>query len=56
MRNEPEATEASRPYAAAYAAPYTERNMPLALQLYKKLMSSYPAAQEADYARAWIVF
>lgn len=51
MRNATEHTEASRQYAAAYAAHYTRRNLPLALQLYKKLMASHPSAQEADYSR-----
>jgi hypothetical protein len=51
MRNETESTEASRQYAAAYTAHYTERNLPLALQLYKKLMASHPGAREVGYAR-----
>jgi hypothetical protein len=51
MRTETEPTESSRQYAAAYAAHYTERDLPLALQLYEKLMASHPSAQEAGYAR-----
>jgi hypothetical protein len=51
MRNETEPTEASRQYAAAYVAHYTGRDLPLALQLYKKLMASHPSAKEADYSR-----
>jgi hypothetical protein len=51
MRTETEPTESSRQYAAAYAAHYTERDLPLALQLYQKLMASHPNAQEAGYAR-----
>ena len=51
MRNETEPTEASRQYAAAYAAHYTGRDLPVALQLYTKLMASHPSAQEAHYAR-----
>lgn len=51
MRNETELTEACRQYAAAYAAHYVERDLPLALQLYKKLIASHPSAREADYAR-----
>jgi|GEM_PF-983817 hypothetical protein len=51
MRTETEPTEANRQYAAAYAAHYTERDLPLALQLYQKLMASHPSAQEAGYAR-----
>ena len=51
MKNQMEPTEASRQYAAAYAAHYTGRDLPLALQLYKQLLSAYPNAQEAGYAR-----
>lgn len=51
MRNETEPTEASRQYATAYAAHSTERDLPVALQLYTKLMASQPSAQEAHYAR-----
>lgn len=51
MRNEIELTEESRQYAAAYAAHYVDRDLPLALQLYKKLMASHPSAQEAGYSR-----
>lgn len=51
MRTETEPTEASRQYEAAYAAHYTGRDLPLALQLYEKLMASHPSAQEAAYAR-----
>jgi hypothetical protein len=51
MRTETEPTEANQQYAAAYAAHYTGRDLPLALQLYRKLMASHPSAQEAGYAR-----
>jgi hypothetical protein len=51
MRNETELTEAGREYAAAYAAHYTGHDLPLALQLYVKLLASHPNAQEADYSR-----
>lgn len=51
MRNATEPTEASRQYAAAYAAHYTERDLPVALQLYTKLMASHPSTKEAHYAR-----
>ena len=54
MKNQTEPTEASRQYAAAYAAHYTGRDLPLALQLYKQLLSSYPITQEAGYARVQI--
>ncbi len=51
MRNKTESTEASRQYAAAYAAHYTARDLPLALQHYKQLMASHPSTREAAYAR-----
>ena len=51
MRHEPEPTVTSQQYAAAYAAHYTGRDLPLALQLYKKLIASHPGAKEAGYAR-----
>ena len=51
MRNEDELTDAGREYAAAYAAHYTGDDLPLALQLYKKLLASHPNAQEADYSQ-----
>ena len=51
MRNKNEPTEVSRQYAAAYAAQYTEHDLPLAFQLYKQLMSSHPSAEEANYSR-----
>ena len=46
-----EPTEAGREYAAAYAAHYTGHDLPLALQLYMKLLAAHPNAQEADYSR-----
>ncbi len=54
MRHENEPTEASRQYAAAYAAHYSERDLPWALRLYQGLVASHPSAVEADYARAQI--
>jgi hypothetical protein len=51
MRNKTESTEASQQYAAAYAAHYTARDLPLALQRYKQLMASHPSTREAAYAR-----
>jgi hypothetical protein len=50
MRTETEPTEASRQYAAAYAAHYIGHDLPLALQLYRQLMASHPSAREAGYA------
>ena len=54
MRNETAVTDACRQYAAAYAAHYTERNLPAAFQLYRKVMASHPGALEAGYSRAQI--
>lgn len=51
MRKETEPTEAKRQYAAAYAAHYTERDLPLALQLYSKLIASHSSDPEANYSR-----
>lgn len=51
MRNENKPTEASRQYSAAYAAHYTDHELPLALQLYEKLMASHPSDPEAEYSR-----
>ena len=51
MRNDTELTEPHRQYAAAYAAHYTGRDLPAALQLYMKVMASHPGTQEADYSR-----
>jgi hypothetical protein len=46
--------EATRDYAAAYAAHYSERDLAMALQLYKKLMTAHASAREAGYSRAQI--
>jgi hypothetical protein len=51
MRTETELTATNQQYATAYAAHYTGRDLPLALQLYWKLMASHPSALEAGYAR-----
>ena len=44
-------TEAAREYEAARAAQYTDRDLGLALQLYKSLIGSHASAREAGYAR-----
>ena len=54
MLNDTELTEAGRQYAAAYAAHYTGRDLPVALQLYKKLLASHPGAQEAGYSQTQV--
>jgi hypothetical protein len=47
-----ELTESARDYAAAYAAHYTDCDLPTALQLYLKVMASHPGTKEAGYARS----
>jgi len=47
-----ELTEAGRSYAAAYAAHYTDHDLPTALQLYLKVMSAHADTKEAGYARS----
>lgn len=54
MKNDTDLTEPDRQYAAAYAAHYTQRDLPVALQLYVKVMASHPGTQEADCARTQI--
>ncbi len=54
MRIQTEATEANRQYAAAYAAHYTEHDLPSALQLYKQVIASHPSDPEAEYSRVQI--
>jgi len=50
MRNDTELTEAGREYAAAYAAQYKERDLAVALQLYRQVLASHPGAREAGYS------
>ncbi len=52
MSTATELTEAGRDYAAAYAAHYTGRELPAALQLYLKVMGSHPGTKQAGYARS----
>ena len=47
-----ELTEAGRSYAAAYAAHYTDHDLPTALQLYLKVLSAHANTPEAGYARS----
>lgn len=54
MGNEIERGEAGRQYAAAHAAHYVARDLPLALQLYKALLVAHPSTQEADYSRTQV--
>lgn len=52
MSTETEPIEAGQQYAEAYTTHYTRHNLPLALQLYRTLITSYPNARESGYARA----
>ena len=54
MRNKTEHTEANRQYATAYAAHYTEHDLPAAMGLYKQIMASHPSDPEAEYSRVQI--
>lgn len=47
-------SEADREYATAYAAHYTEQDLPSALRLYRQVMEAYPSDPVADYSRAQI--
>ncbi len=47
-------TEAAREYAAAYSAHYSERDLAMALQLYKKIIASHASAREAGYSRTQV--
>jgi hypothetical protein len=54
MRNKTELTESNRQYAAAYAAHYTEHDLPSAMRLYQQVMASHPSDPEAEYSRVQI--
>jgi hypothetical protein len=54
MSYETDSPEARREYAAAYAAHYSARDLPAALQMYRALMASHPNAREAEYSRMQI--
>ena len=51
MRYGTELTESGLHYAEAYAAHYTRRDLPAALQLYREVVESYPDTQEAEFSR-----
>ncbi|MBN2293594.1 MAG: hypothetical protein JXM70_14285 [Pirellulales bacterium] len=54
MKNNIELAESGQQYAAAYAAHYTGRDLPRALQLYREVMASHPGTREEGYARSQI--
>ena len=51
MRCDNQFTESGLHYAEAYAAHYTRRDLPAALELYREVVKSYPGTQEADFSR-----
>jgi hypothetical protein len=54
MGNDIELGDAGRQYAAAHAAHYGARDLPLALQLYKAVLASHPSTEEAGYSRTQV--
>ena len=54
MSDDRSVTEAAREYAAAYAAHYSERDLAMALQLYKQLIAAHAGAREAGYSRTQV--
>ena len=44
-------TEAARRYEAAYAAHYSERDLPMAFRLYKEVLAAHPGEPEAGFSR-----
>ena len=54
-RTDGDGSSASRDYAAAYAAHYSDRDLVAALALYQELVAAYPDAREAGYSRTQIV-
>ena len=54
MSDDRSVTEAAREYAAAYAAHYSERDLAMALQLYKQLIAAHAGAREGGYSRTQV--
>lgn len=50
IRKDSDRTEPAPQYAAAYAAHYTVRDLPLAFELYKQVIASHPGTPQAGYA------
>ena len=53
-RADGDGSSASRDYAAAYAAHYSDRDLVAALELYQELLAAHPDAREAGYSRTQI--
>ena len=51
MKDVTATTQASRKYAAAYSAQYTEKDLRRALPLYRSLVTEHPDTPEAGYAQ-----
>jgi hypothetical protein len=54
MSDDSALTEAAREYALAYAVHYSERDLAMALQLYKNIIASHASAPEAGYSRTQV--
>lgn len=54
MSNDNGPSEAGARYTSAYEAHYTAKNLRAALGLYQALLSDFPEAPEAGYARSQI--
>lgn len=51
MSDDREMTEAERDYEIAYSAHYTDRDLAVALGLYRAIIASHAGAREAGYSR-----
>lgn len=54
MINTVNQTEANHQYNVAYAAHYTTKNLNVALELYREIMTSHPNTPESEYCRMQI--
>ena len=54
MSDDGSPAEAAREYAAAYAAQYSQRDLAMARQLYKKVIATHSSAREAGYSRSQV--
>ena len=54
MKNDGAPSEAACKYAAAYTAHYAQRDLAMALRLYKTLIASHASTREAGYSRTQV--
>jgi len=54
MKSASDLENAGREYAAAHAAHYAAKDLPLALRLYRAILASHPGTPEADYSRTQV--